>query len=190
MFRERAIARKAVVSQEAEIAEAAVQLASLDQFGRKLEDHLDRVERSFADGRIVAPIAGIISTNLARVGQSLVAGTPIAEILDRTDIFVDWYVPNERLADPEDRERSLCAVRQPAYFRKDYGNPAACPMYIPEPSHRSRANAPRHRSRESALVRATLPPALNSTVYVHMHYTDFTAWIATMLVRLFGLGQM
>jgi hypothetical protein len=33
-------------------------------------------------------------------------------------------------------------------------------------------------------------PALNSTVYVHMHYTDFTAWIATMLVRLFGLGDM
>ena len=35
------------------------------------------------------------------VGQSLVAGTPIAEILDPTDIFVDWYIPNERLIDPE-----------------------------------------------------------------------------------------
>ena len=35
------------------------------------------------------------------VGQSLVAGTPIAEILDPTDIFVDWYIPNARLIDPE-----------------------------------------------------------------------------------------
>jgi Multidrug resistance efflux pump len=91
MFRERALARKAVVSQEAEIAEATVQLASLDEFADNSESHLDKVERSFADGRIVAPIAGIISSNLARVGQSLVAGTPIAEILDPTDVFVDWY---------------------------------------------------------------------------------------------------
>ena len=44
---------------------------------------------------------GIVSTGLAHVGQSLVAGTPIAEILDPTDIFVDWYIPNERLIDPK-----------------------------------------------------------------------------------------
>jgi hypothetical protein len=31
----------------------------------------------------------------------LVAGTPIAEIFDPTDVFVDWYIPNERLADPK-----------------------------------------------------------------------------------------
>ncbi|WP_346770912.1 HlyD family secretion protein [Bradyrhizobium sp. CW11] len=29
------------------------------------------------------------------------AGTPIAQILDPTDVFVDWYVPNERLSDPK-----------------------------------------------------------------------------------------
>ena len=67
----------------------------------QLREHLDEVERNFADGRIVAPIAGIVSTDLAQVGQSLVAGTPIAEILDPTDIFVDWYIPNERLVDPK-----------------------------------------------------------------------------------------
>ena len=32
-----------------------------------------------------------------------------------------------------------------------------------------------------------LPPPLNSTVYVHMHYTDFSARVADVLVRLFGL---
>jgi len=48
-----------------------------------------------ARGHVFAPIAGIVSTGLAHVGQSLVAGTPIAEILDPTDIFVDWYVSQE-----------------------------------------------------------------------------------------------
>src|SRR5262249_33297132 len=40
-------------------------------------------------------------TGLADVGQSLTPGTPIAEILDPNDIFVDWYIPNERLMDPK-----------------------------------------------------------------------------------------
>jgi hypothetical protein len=31
------------------------------------------------------------------------------------------------------------------------------------------------------------PPALNSTVYVHMHYTDVSARAAEAFVRLFGL---
>ena len=31
------------------------------------------------------------------------------------------------------------------------------------------------------------PPPLNSTVQVHMHYTDLSARIANGLVRLFGL---
>src|SRR2546430_16014844 len=99
--REYAAARKAVVSQEAEVAESAIQLASLDQFIQQLQGRLDEVERHFGRGKVVAPIAGIVSTGLAHVGQSLTAGTPIAEILDSTDIFVDWYIPNERLIDPK-----------------------------------------------------------------------------------------
>ena len=101
ILRERASARKAVISQEAEVAESAIQLASLDEFAQQLRERLDEVERNFAEGRVFAPIAGIVSTSLAHVGQSLVAGTPIAEILDPTDIFVDWYIPNERLIDPK-----------------------------------------------------------------------------------------
>ena len=101
VLRERASARKALVSQEAEVAESAIQLASLDEFIQQLQGRLDEVERHFGRGRVFAPIAGIVSTGLAHVGQSLVAGTPIAEILDPTDIFVDWYIPNERLIDPK-----------------------------------------------------------------------------------------
>src|SRR3954469_19579738 len=97
IFRERVQARKAAVSQEAEIAEAITQLADLDEFNQQLRERLDQVERGFAGGRVVAPVAGILSTNLAYAGQSLLAGTPVAEILDPTDVFVDWYISNERL---------------------------------------------------------------------------------------------
>ena len=76
MLRERALAQKTVVAQEAEVEEASVQLASLDAFGGQLRQHLDGLERNFDGGRIVAPIAGIVSNAPALEGQSVVAGTP------------------------------------------------------------------------------------------------------------------
>ena len=101
MFRERALAQKTVVSLEAELHEATAQLAGLDEFSNQVSAHLDDVERVFAGGKVFAPVAGIIATLPARVGQSLMAGTPIAEIHDTTDIYVDWYIPNARFADPQ-----------------------------------------------------------------------------------------
>jgi multidrug resistance efflux pump len=101
VLRERASAQKAVISQEAEVAESAVQLASLDEFIQQLRGRLNDVEQHFGKGRVFAPITGIVSTGLAHVGQSLTAGTPIAEILDPTDVFADWYIPNERFIDPK-----------------------------------------------------------------------------------------
>jgi len=97
VLREYASARKAVVSSEAEVSESKVQLASLDEFIKQLRGHLDDVQRDFGHGKVLAPVGGIVSTGLADIGQSLTAGTPIAEILDPTDIFV----PNERLIDPK-----------------------------------------------------------------------------------------
>jgi HlyD family secretion protein len=101
VLRARAQAQQAVVSQEAEVAESSIQLASLDEFIQQLRGRVDEVEQHFHKGRVLAPVSGIISTGLADAGQSLTAGTPIAEILDPTDIFVDWYIPNERLVDPK-----------------------------------------------------------------------------------------
>ncbi len=71
VLREYASARKAVVSAEAEVAESTIQLASLDEFIKQLRGRLDEAERHFGQGRVFAPIAGIISTGLADVGQSL-----------------------------------------------------------------------------------------------------------------------
>src|SRR5712671_773038 len=62
VLRERASAHKAVISQEAEVAESTIQLVSLDEFIKQLRGRLDEVDRRFDKGHVVAPVAGIVST--------------------------------------------------------------------------------------------------------------------------------
>jgi multidrug resistance efflux pump len=111
VLRERAQAQQAVVSQEAEVAESSIQLASLDEFIKQLRGRVDEVEQNFHKGRVVAPVSGIVATGLADVGQSLTAGTPIAEILDPTDIFVDWYRLRVSLNAPPQISLGVCSRR-------------------------------------------------------------------------------
>ena len=186
VLRERASASKAVISQEAEVAESAIQLASLDEFIQQLRGRLDEVERHFDRGRVVAPIAGIVSTGLAHVGQSLVAGTPIAEILDPTDIFADWYVPNVRLIDPDvGQEVSVL-----------FGNrriPGKIAQILPVSGVYAGSQQLLTRERPATQIARirfdpdASPPPLNSTVDIRMHYADVSARVAKALVRLFGL---
>ena len=186
VLRERASARKAVVSQEAEVAETAIQLTSLDQFTHELQSRIDEVQRHFGQGRVFAPIAGIVSTGIAHVGQSLVAGKPIAEILDPTDIFVDWYIPNERLIDPiVGQEVSVL-----------FGNrriPGKIAQILPVSGVYARSQQLLTRDRPATQIARiridpdALPPPLNSTVFVRMHYTELSARVAGLLVRFFGL---
>jgi HlyD family secretion protein len=186
VLRERAQARKAVISQEAEVAESAVQLASLDKFIQQLQGRLDEVEQHFGRGRVFAPIAGIVSTGLAHVGQSLRAENPIAEILDTSDIFVDWYVPNERMIDPKVGREVMIL----------FGNrriPGKITEILPVSGVYAGNQQLFGRDRPAtqiARVRfdpGVVPPPLNSSVYVHMYYTNLSARIANWLVRLFGL---
>jgi multidrug resistance efflux pump len=144
------------------------------------------VERHFGRGHVFAPIAGIVSTGLAHVGQSLVAGTPIAEILDPTDIFVDWYIPNERLIDPKvGNEVSVL-----------FGNrriPGKIIQILPVSGVYAGTQQLLARDRPATQIARirfdpdASPPPLNSTVDVHMHYTALSARVASVLVRLFGL---
>ncbi len=174
VLREYASARKAVVSQEAEVAESAIQLASLDEFIKQLRGRLDEVERHFGRGKVFAPIAGIVSTGLAHVGQSLTAGTPIAEILDPTDIFVDWYIPNERLIDPKVGNEVLVL----------FGNrriPAKIAQILPVSGVYAgtqqllTGNRPATQIARIRFDADASPPPLNSTVDVRMHYSEFSA---------------
>jgi multidrug resistance efflux pump len=188
MLRERALAQKTVAAQEAEVEEASIQLASLDNFTDRLRQHLDELEHNFDGGRILAPIAGIISTVPAREGQSVLAGTPIAEILNSSDVFVNWYIPNERFTDPEVGDqvavvfgnwRLQGTITEILPVSDVYGGSQSSPVRVPVASQIARV-----RFSPNAV-----PPALNSTVDVHMYYTHFAASVAGGLVRLFRLGR-
>jgi HlyD family secretion protein len=187
VLREYASARKAVVSAEAEVSESTVQLASLDEFIKQLRGHLDDVQRHFGQGRVLAPVGGIVSTGLADVGQSLTAGTPIAEILDPTDVFVDWYIPNERLIDPQ--VGHVVSVL--------FGNrriPGTIAQILPVSGvyagMQQQLMARARPATQMARIRfdpGAAPPPLNTTVDVRMHYSRFSARVAGVLVWLFGL---
>ena len=187
MYRERAQALRTLVSQEAEIAEATTQLADLDGFNQQIRGHMDAVERSFAGGKVFAPVAGVVSTGVAYAGQSLVAGAPVAEILDSTDIFVDWYIPNERLADPEKDDQVMVL----------FGNrriPGTIIDILPVSDVYTGQQPEFGRDRQATQIarirfnEGASPPALNSTVYIHLFYTRFTGRIADWMIWLFGLA--
>ena len=186
MYRERAQALGTLVTHEAEISESTVQLADLDEFSQQVRGHMDAIDRSFAGGKVFAPIAGVVSTNVAYPGQSLVAGAPIAEILDTTDIFVDWYIPNERLINPR--------VDDPVMVL--FGNrriPGTVVDILPVSDVYAGRQPQFGRDRQSTQIarvrfnESALPPALNSTVHIRMYYTRFTARVAEWLIWLFGL---
>jgi multidrug resistance efflux pump len=184
-FRERADARKALVAQEVELAETNTQLARLDELDRQVSEHLEEARRSFSDGRVLAPISGIISTSPARAGQSLGAGSPVAEILDPRDVFVRWYIPNKRLDDPE-VGRSVRVVFGSSRLRgtiKDI-------LPISEVYGGTSQGFGRERSAgQVALVRFTPdiePPALNSTVQVRMYYSGIAEHIVSFVARTLG----
>ena len=113
------------------------------------------------------------------------AGTPIAEILDQSDVFVDWYIPNERLRDPKVGNDVLVLFGNRRISGKIVEILPVSDVYA------SRQPIARERTAtQIARVRfdpGTVPPPLNTTVYVHMHYTDLASRAADGLISLFGL---
>jgi HlyD family secretion protein len=187
VLRARAQAQQAVVSQEAEVAESSIQLASLDEFIQQLRGRLDEVEQHFHKGRVLAPVSGIISTGLADAGQSLTAGTPIAEILDPTDIFVDWYIPNERLVDPKVGYDVIVVFGNRRIPGKIAQILPVSAVYAGTQQQLLTRDRPATQVARIRFDKDALPPPLNTTVDVRMHYSEFSARIAGLLVWLSGL---
>jgi hypothetical protein len=186
LYRERALARKNVVSLEAEVAEAGAQLASLEEMRVEVRERLDGVEKQFADGRVSAPIAGVVSTNLAHLGQSLVAGTAIAEILDPQEVFVDWYIPNERFRDPKAGDNVAVLFGNRRIHGRIVEILPVSDVYVGKQLTFTRDRAASQIARVHFSA-GQVPPAMNSTVYVRMYYSDFASRTTAALVRMIGL---
>jgi hypothetical protein len=99
---------------------------------------------------------------------------------------VDWYIPNERLIDPKVENDVLVL----------FGNrriPGKIAQILPVSAVYRGAQQPLGRDRPATQIARirfdpdASPPPLNSTVDVRMHYTEFSARVADVLIRLFGL---
>jgi multidrug resistance efflux pump len=187
VLRERASARKAVVSQEAEVAESAVQLASLDAFIQQLQARLKEVEGHFAHGRVIAPISGIVSPGIAQPGQSLAAGTPIAEILDPSDVFVYWYIPNARMFDPEvGNEVFVLFGNRHVIGRIDQILPVSAVFSGTQTGQLLARDRPATQIARIRFDADVSPPPLRSTVDVQMYYTRLGAHVGDWVIRMLG----
>lgn len=186
VLREHALAEKAVISQKAEVDEATSQLRGLDGMRQQFEDQIAMLRSNFGDGKIIAPMQGIVSTVPAFAGQSLVAGSPIAEILSTSDIFVDWYIPNDRFVDP--RVGDDVSIHLGNWQFRGTISELLPVSEVYDSKRLSIANE--REASQIARIRfkpGTLPPALNSTVHVRMYYTDFAANVVSFFARAFGL---
>lgn len=151
---------------------------------KQFEEQIEGVQRSFADGRVYSPLAGIVAAS-ARTGQSLTAGMPIAEILDPADTFVDWHVPNARLVDPKIGDDVAIVFGNWRF----YGTVTEI-LPVSDVYSGGQTLSRERVATQIARVRfkpGTSPPALNSTVQVHMYYSGLTARLASFLSGLFGL---
>ncbi len=101
IYRERAEARQVLAALQAEASEGQAQIDRLVGTQRRLEDEIERVRSSFDEGRVLAPASGIVSERLAHEGETVVTGSPIAEIMVDNAAYIDWYLPNFRLVEPQ-----------------------------------------------------------------------------------------
>ena len=100
---------------------------------------------------------------------------------------MDWYIPNERLIDPQVGNNVFVVFgnrRIPAKIAEILplsGVYASTQLQLASRT-RSATQLARIRSDPGAS-----PPPLNTTVEVRMHYTEFSARVADGLVRVLGL---
>lgn len=188
VYRERAQAQQNVAALEAEAAEASTQLVQLSQTRRQIQVQMDRIQKQFDGGRVFSPVAGIVSTHLARDGETVVAGMSIAEIFQEGDVYIDWYIPNFRFIDPQPgydvfvvlgKTRARGIINEILPLSDTFRGQQTSMLTGPPTGQVARI-----RLEPGAPV-----PALNSTVQVHMYYLSLADRIAQLVVSLFGLGR-
>jgi hypothetical protein len=103
-------------------------------------------------------------------------------------LFVDWYIPNVRLIDPKVGNDVLVAFGNRRIPGKIAQILPVSGVYAGPTQQLLARDRPSTEIARIRFDRDASPPPLNSTVDVHMHYTDLSAGIANVLVRLFGLG--
>ena len=188
VYRERAVAVQNVVALEAEAEEASAQLLRLAETRQQIQAQLDRTQKEFDDGRVLSPVAGIVAARPARAGETVVAGSSIAEIFQAGEIYIDWYIPDFRLVDPQPGHRVFVVLGKSRV-------PGTIGEILPiSDIFEARRSSILREPQTGQVARIRLdpgvqPPALNSTVQVHMYYTDLADRIARAVIHFLNLDR-
>lgn len=180
VYRERAQAVQNAVALEAEADESSIQLLRLAETRQQIQNQFDRTEKEFDGGRVFSPVNGVVATHLARAGETVVAGSSIAEVFQAGDFYVDWYIPDFRLVDPQPGYRVVVGIGR----NRVLGTISEI-LPISDTIEDRRSSILRQRG-QVARIRLDSdvhPPALNATVQVYMYYTDIASRVAETFVH-------
>jgi biotin carboxyl carrier protein len=100
VLQEEALAAFALAQIEADISETTNQIEAVRNARKDIEEIKFLVEMAFNEGKQLAPIDGVISAHPAKPGQSVIAGTPIVEIYDPREVYVQWILSADRRIQP------------------------------------------------------------------------------------------
>lgn len=100
IIREEALSAVMVAQTDAELRETSAEIAGLEVSLERIQEIYTSVLKAFNDGYQVTPISGVISTNIAYAGQSIPTGQPIVEVLDDSQVFVQWVMDSSRIRQP------------------------------------------------------------------------------------------
>jgi hypothetical protein len=172
LFRERSEAMLLNARAEAEIQEIRSQIDRIHVHDTTLREQLQRLEKSFAKGVIVSPVAGIVGFDIAHDGQVISPGQPIAEVYEVGASYIDWHIPSFRVFSPA--QGDVVFIYAGRKLMRGYVweilNLADAGHYHTD----SLLRAPKFRqvARVKPLDEADAPP-LNAEVTVRMNYLRF-----------------
>lgn len=155
---------------------------------QEIESQLHRTQKEFAGGRVLSPVDGIVATHPARAGETILAGSSIAEIFQAGEVYVDWYIPDFRLVDPQPgyrvvvglgRIRALGTIGEILPISDTFEGRRSTILREPQRGQIARIR----------LDPGVPSPTLNATVQVYMYYTDLAGSIAEAFVRFFDLDE-
>lgn len=84
-----------------------------------LEGKIKKFNDDFGDGRIRAPINGLIGNKIAHIGEIIKPGDVIAEIDDVSDLYIVWHVPAFNIYAPKLVILFMCIMAN-KYFQAMY----------------------------------------------------------------------
>ena len=183
VYREQALAMLAVSQSDAEGNEAAAQLSKLAVNMKLIGDQLSRIRQNYNEGRMLAPVSGVLSARMAESGETIVAGGVIAEVFDTSDIYIDWTIPALRMIQPNvgdavsvsnNTETFRGTISELFALSEDFGGGNKSIMSDPKSGQIARVRA----DNRTRLV------VLNTEVRVRMHYSDSLRQMAVVARRM------